>query len=161
MRFGHQFGQAAIDNSDGKVSPRVLGKMGVEPPSASLVHRYLREIARTYNVDWGQDSDSVSSAESGGVATLEPPLEAELSGDSTRREPIAMAPPSPTSENLNPHIKLPPDTVPIRKSTIDSKSKPIEPKPQPPKSSASIADGIPKAPSLDELMARFDALKKR
>ena len=158
MRFGHPFAQIAIDNSDNKVSSRVLSKLGIEPPSPILVNRYLREIARTYNVDWGQDSDSVSSGgNGGGIAILEPPLEAELSGDSTRREPIAMAPPSPTSENLHPHIKLPPDTVPVRK--------PSEPNPQPPKSSNkpsdNIADGIPKAPSLDELMNRFEALKKR
>jgi vacuolar protein sorting-associated protein IST1 len=156
MRFGQSFAQTAIDNTDNKVSPRVLSKLGIEPPSPILVSRYLREIARTYNVHWGDDSDSVSSGGSGGgIAELEPPLEAELStGDSTRREPIAIAPPSPTSENLHPHIKLPPDTIPPRKRS--------EPKPAPPKPpSGNIADGVPEAPSLDDLMRRFDALKKR
>src|SRR5947207_1758402 len=157
MRFGHPFAQTAIDNSDNKVSPRVLSKLGVDPPAPTLVTRYLREIARTYNIEWRQDSDddNESDGSGGGIAALEPPLEAELStGDSTRREPIAMAPPSPTSENLHPAIKLPPNSIPPRK--------PSEPKPSPPtKPSGGIADGIPKAPSLDELMARFENLKKR
>ena len=154
MRFGPPFAQTAIDNSDNKVSPRVLNKLAVEPPSATLVTRYLREIARTYNVDWGADVESISSDEGGGgIAALEPPLEAELStGDSTRREPIAMAPPSPSTENPHPTIKLPPNTIPPRR--------PSEPKPQL-KSSNNIADGVPSAPSLDDLMNRFEALKKR
>jgi len=155
MRFGHAFAQTAIDNTDNKVSPRVLSKLGVDPPSATLVTRYLREIARTYNVEWGQESDGDDDSDGGGgIAALEPPLEAELStGDSTRREPIAMAPPSPTSENLHPHIKLPPNTLPAKKP---------EPKPKATGGGAGgIAEGIPKAPSLDDLMSRFEALKKR
>ena len=155
MRFGHPFAQTAIDNSDNKVSPRILSKLGVEPPSPTLVNRYLREIARTYNVDWGTDTDSVASDGEGGggiaVAALEPPLEAELStGDSTRREPIAMAPPSPTSENPHPTIKLPPNTLPPRKPSVSK-----------PPASSNISDGVPKAPSIDDLMSRFEALKKR
>lgn len=159
MRFGHPFAQTAIENTDKKVSPRVLSKLGVEPPSSTLVNRYLREIARTYNIEWGEDSniDDESDGGGGGIAALEPPLEAELStGDSTRREPIAMAPPSPTSENLHPHIKLPPNTSPTKK--------PERTEPKPKTTSAgngSIAEGIPKAPSLDDLMSRFEALKKR
>ena len=156
MRFGHQFAQTAIENSDKKVSTRVLSKLGVEPPAPGLINRYLREIARTYNVEWGEDTESVKSDESGsggGIASLEPPLEAEVStGDSTRREPIAMAPASPTSENPHPRIKLPPEV----------KRKATEPKPPPPYTpSSNIADGVPKAPSMDDLMARFEALKKR
>lgn len=159
MRFGHPFAQAAVDNSDGKVSPRVLSKLGVEPPSPTLINRYLREIARTYNVEWGDDTEDSASVKSdgsgGGIASLEPPLEAELStGDSTRREPIAMAPPSPTSENLHPSIKIPTTSIPPRKP-VEAKSQ----QPKPP--SGGIAEGVPKAPSLDDLMSRFEALKKR
>lgn len=159
MRFGLPFAQTAIENTDKKVSPRVLSKLGVEPPSSTLVTRYLREIARTYNIEWGQDSDidDDSDGGDGGIAALEPPLEAELStGDSTRREPIAMAPPSPTSENLHPHIKLPPNTLPTKKPER------TEPKPKSTGGgNGTIAEGIPKAPSLDDLMSRFEALKKR
>jgi len=160
MRFGHAFAQTAIDNTDNKVSPRVLSKLGVEPPSPTLVTRYLREIARTYNVDWGHDSGDESGGDDGGIRALEPPLEAELStGDSTRREPIAMAPPSPTSENLHPSIKLPPETLPRKPEAKPQLPKP--PKTSDSKTSDNIADGVPKAPSLDELMSRFEALKKR
>jgi vacuolar protein sorting-associated protein IST1 len=165
MRFGHPFAQTAVDNSDNKVSTRVLSKLGVDPPSPILVTRYLREIARTYNIDWGNDTESIKSDDDddgggGGIASLEPPLEAELStGDSTRREPIAMAPPSPTSENPHPAIKLPPNSIPPRKQSSQSKSTAAPP--PPPKVSGGIADGIPKAPSLDDLMSRFEALKKR
>jgi vacuolar protein sorting-associated protein IST1 len=159
MRFGHPFAQTAIENTDKKVSPRVLSKLGVEPPSSTLVNRYLREIARTYNIEWGDDSDIDDESDGGGgrIAALEPPLEAELStGDSTRREPIAMAPPSPTSENLHPHIKLPPNTLPTKKPER------TEPKPKTTSGgNGSIAEGIPQAPSLDDLMSRFEALKKR
>ena len=165
MRFGHPFAQTAIDNTDNKVSPRVLSKLGVDPPTPTLVTKYLREIARTYNVDWGNDTESISSDGSGGgIASLEPPLEAELSdGDSTRREPIAMAPPSPSSENPHPAIKLPPGTVPQRKHSEPKPQQPSAPPPAPKSSSSSggLADGIPKAPSLDDLMSRFENLKKR
>ena len=162
MRFGHQFAQIAIDNSDHKVSPRVLSKLGVDPPSPTLVTCYLREIARTYNIEWcceSEDGGESDDGDGGGIATLEPPLEAELStGDSTRREPIAMAPPSPTSENLHPAIRLPLSSIPTRKPS-EPKPPPALQAPKPP--SGGIAEGIPKPPSLDDLMVRFEALKKR
>jgi vacuolar protein sorting-associated protein IST1 len=140
MRFGPAFGQLAAENTDNKVAPRVLSKLTVSPPTAHLVNSYLREIARTYNVSWGVDSDS---DEEGGMKALEPPLEAEF-GDSVERQPIVVAPPSPTSENLRPLVRVPTETVTPRKGSTEK----------------AVQDSST-VPSIDDLMNRFEALKKR
>ena len=154
MRFGPPFAQAAIENSDKKVSPRVLCKLTIDPPSQTLVNNYLREIARTYNVNW-VDNDDLSdddSGDGGGIAVLEPPLESDF-GDVTKLEPIVIAPPTPTSENLHPQIKVPPNSMSIRRV---SDSKPSQSKP-----ATNIVEDTSSVPSLDDLMSRFEALKKR
>ncbi|KOS17536.1 IST1 -like protein [Escovopsis weberi] len=51
-KFGKEFVLAAMDNAGGKVSERVVRKLGVEPPRRELVQGYLEEIARAYGVDW-------------------------------------------------------------------------------------------------------------
>lgn len=125
-KYGKDFALAAIDNTDGKVSEKVLKKLRVEPPDQRLVTLYLKEIARTYNISWGvtppstppppdgdTDTDDPSTAlkEKGmGPPRLMDGKEAELSKATPPkqlRSPINVAPPSPTSENLHPVIKLP------------------------------------------------------
>ncbi|KYK59308.1 hypothetical protein DCS_00438 [Drechmeria coniospora] len=51
-KYGKEFVLAAMDNTDGKVSEKVIKKLSVEPPRQELVQGYLEEIAKTYGVDW-------------------------------------------------------------------------------------------------------------
>ncbi len=51
-RFGKEFVVAAMDNSDKKVSEKVVKKLSVTPPREELVVGYLEEIAKAYGVNW-------------------------------------------------------------------------------------------------------------
>lgn len=153
-KYGKEFALAAIDNSDGKVSDRVLKKLRVEPPSDLLVTLYLKEIARTYNIPWHQtppstpppyddDDDEPSTAQ----AVLND-AEAELvkaTPPRGARAPINIAPPSPNTDNMHPVIKLPdpPATRQPRKPVVA---------PQVKKSTNPLDD--------DDLAKRFAALKR-
>ncbi|KAH0537717.1 hypothetical protein FGG08_005524 [Glutinoglossum americanum] len=186
-KFGKEFALQAVENSDGMVAERVLKKLRVEPPPQTLVTEYLREIARTYSVDWpkgektqpetpqqGEDDDDDENPSGGqAIKDLEAPLSTEeLSRATPPRDlgpklPIRMTPPSPSTDNVRPVIKLPgvPDTKPSAKARED--------KPPPysdAKSRADNGDGgrsgskkmvVPgKIPDVDELAKRFAALKK-
>lgn len=157
---------SAIENSDGKVSERVLKKLRVEPPEEILVTLYLKEIARTYNISYRTtppgsppppfDDDDDQPA-SGGTAlkltedliAITDPKAAELAKATPPkqlRSPINVAPPSPTTENVHPVIRLP-DAPKMGNLTM----RPPVTKPQAP----------PRALSDDnDLARRFAALKK-
>ncbi|KAJ6444525.1 increased sodium tolerance protein 1 [Purpureocillium lavendulum] len=51
-KYGKEFVLEAMDNVDGKVNPKVVKKLSVEPPRLELVQGYLEEIAKAYGVDW-------------------------------------------------------------------------------------------------------------
>jgi len=61
-KYGKEFAVEAMENSDKKVSEKVLKKLAVEPPSAELVNGYLEEIARTYGVDWPKGRKDLGEA---------------------------------------------------------------------------------------------------
>lgn len=162
-KYGKDFALAAIDNMDGKVSEKVLKKLRVEPPDQRLVTLYLKEIARTYNISWGvtppstppppdsdTDTDDPSTAlkEKGDPPRLMDGKEAELSKATPPkqlRSPINVAPPSPTSENLHPVIKLPdPPRYQAPRTVVQ---KPV-PRPA----------AVPKPSDDDDLARRFAAL---
>jgi len=124
---------ASMENKGGVIPERILRKLRVEPPGQGLVESYLQEIARTYGVKYGDDdekdeevgdnADNNQQPGSGGqgVRNLEePPLTTdELSKmtpprDLGPRSPVSVAPPSPTTDNANPRLKLPgpPDVRP-------------------------------------------------
>lgn len=93
----------------------MLKKLRVEPPSETLVTLYLKEIARTYGIAWGRtppsspplppayDDDEPSTAE----AVLGDATAAELAPPRTMRGAVNVAPPSPSTENVHPTIKVP------------------------------------------------------
>lgn len=153
-KYGKEFALAAIDNSDSKVSERVLKKLRVEPPSDLLVTLYLKEIARTYGITWNQtppstpppyddDDDEPSTAQ----AVLNE-AEAELvkaTPPRGARAPVNIAPPSPSTDNMRPVVKLPdpPAARPLRKAAAA---------PQTRKSTNPLDD--------DDLAKRFAALKR-
>ena len=62
-KFGKDFALAASENSDGKVSSRVLDRLKVEPPKKELVEAYLTTIAEAYGVDWPPGRKAAQEAE--------------------------------------------------------------------------------------------------
>ncbi|KAI9878667.1 MAG: hypothetical protein M1830_000283 [Pleopsidium flavum] len=180
-KFGKDFALAAMENSDGKVAERVVKKLRVEPPDQELVTLYLREIARTYGVPWpnreeitdGEVGDSEDDNPGGGQAlkNLEQPLSTEELSRATPprdlgpKSPVSVAPPSPSTDNISPRVRLPapPSLKPNAKmSGLKQQALSTESKRQ-------DANGITKGkkdvvggmiPDVDELAKRFAALKK-
>ncbi|EWC46130.1 hypothetical protein DRE_04704 [Drechslerella stenobrocha 248] len=137
-KYGKVYAQQAVDNTEGKVAERVAKKLRVEPPGEELVDLYLQEIAKAYHVYYpppkgagadvahdtndGGDGDDDDNDQPGSGALLEEPLavaEEELSHATPPRKinlgpksPIAIAPASPTTENVRPQVKLPDRTGP-------------------------------------------------
>lgn len=131
-RFGKEFALQARENLGGGVSERVLRKLRVDTPSEELVGAYLKEIARTYGVDFGRDESSPPPPEGGEqgdddddspstgrkipVAELElaDPKVGKLVEDAKTpprkvlpKSPIHVAPASPSSENPHPVVRMP------------------------------------------------------
>ena len=165
-KVGKEFALSAIEGEG--VAERVLNKLKVEPPKPELVDAYLREIARTYAVqfpgdpiagvdDEDDDDDYDEPSDGVKVKALETPLEAEdlASKAATpprdvgpRSPPVKIAPPSRSTENVTPKVKYPgpPD---------------LKPGPKMKKTAAQKEDGPGgKVPDVDDLAKRFAALKR-
>ena len=178
-KYGKEFALEAVENSDGKVAERVLKKLRVEPPDPELVTLYLKEIARTYGVNWpreersldGQD-DEDDDTPSGGqaVKVLEEPLTTDELSKATPprdlgpRSPVSVAPPSPSTDNLNPRVRLPgpPELKPGTKTGgLKKQASGIEQGTTKNEGSGAKKDIVGgKIPDVDELAKRFAALKK-
>ena len=173
-KYGKDFALEAVENTDGKVAERVLKKLRVEPPDSELVTLYLKEIARTYGVNWPKKEESSDNQDdegddtpSGGqaVKNLEEPLttdeliKATPPRDLGPRSPVSVAPPSPSSDCLNPRVRLPgpPDLKPgakmsgLKKQTSGTDAQSTSAK-------KDLVGG--KIPDVDELSKRFAALKR-
>lgn len=164
--FAHKYGKAfeadALENKNGKVNAKVVAKLSIAPPDAALVSRYLREIARTYHVNWHSGDSSSDEEEdepgSGGIRQQETAgvledVETRLP-DTPAKNPalVNVALPSPTSENPRPRLKMPPamkEDKPAIKPVNGSTQEPVK------KSTEDVDDQ-----SFDALMARFEKLKK-
>ncbi|KAL9132407.1 MAG: hypothetical protein Q9175_006422 [Cornicularia normoerica] len=179
-KYGKDFALEAVENTDGKVAERVLKKLRVEPPNPELVTLYLKEIARTYGVNWPRmeespncQDDADDDTPSGGhaVESLEEPLTTDELSKATPprdlgpRSPVSVAPPSPSTDNLNPRLRLPgpPELRPgakmsgLKKQTSGTDTQ----------GATRCGDSGPKndvvggkIPDVDELAKRFAALKK-
>ncbi|KAL8663088.1 MAG: hypothetical protein Q9202_004125 [Teloschistes flavicans] len=179
-KYGKDFALEAIDNSDGKVAERVLKKLRVEPPDPELVNLYLKEIARTYGVDWpkgekrqdhSSDEDDDSPGGGQAVKNLEEPLTTDELNKATPprdlgpKSPVSIAPPSPSTDNVNPRIKLPgpPELKPSAKMSGLKKETPSTQAQS--ESGGNRDEGQKKVvggkiPDVDELSRRFAALKR-
>ena len=179
-KYGKDFALQAIENSDGKVAERVVKKLKVEPPAQELVTLYLKEIARTYGVNWPKgentandnsedDSDEPTSGQ--GIKNLEEPLTTEELSKATPprdlgpKSPVSVAPPSPSTDNLSPKIRLPkpPDLKPSAKMSGLKKQMPSTDSQSTSKdvdvqTKKNVVGG--KIPDVDELAKRFAALKR-
>ena len=180
-KFGKEFALEAVENSDGKVSEKVLKKLAVTPPAPELVNGYLEEIARTYGVDWpkkakeelgeppGYDDDDDENP-SGGQAqkNLEEPILADggkVGREREEREALSKATPprsfGPGSPlRVNPPSPSTDNLHPRVKGTLDLK-------PAKKMQDASAGKGTQSKgpvggmiPDVDELAKRFAALKK-
>lgn len=179
-KYGKEFALEAVENSDGKVAERVLKKLKIEPPDPELVTLYLREIARTYGIDWpkgdrkqeqGNDEDDDGPSSGEAVKNLEAPLTTEELTRATPprdlgpKSPVSIAPPSPSTDNLNPKVKLPgpPELKPSAKMSGLKKQTPGTQAQSDPKGwnnddKKDVVGG--KIPDVDELARRFAALKR-
>lgn len=165
-KYGKEFALSAIENTDGKVSERVLKKLRVEPPEERLVTLYLKEIARTYGIPFmvtppssppPEDDDDEPST---GLKEerLEMPLPvdpkaeelAKATPPKDMRSPINVAPPSPSTENVHPTIKMP----------APPKYNNPAPRAAAPKPTAKAATPQARFTDDDELAKRFAALKR-
>ncbi|KAH8726376.1 regulator of Vps4 activity in the MVB pathway-domain-containing protein [Phaeosphaeriaceae sp. PMI808] len=170
-KFGKEVAIASMEGEG--VAERVMKKLKVETPSHELVDAYLSEIARFYGVPFGEShtaqegEDDGDDEPSGGIAepVLDEALEAEADGknEDAREElvkatpprklgpqsPLRVVPPSPSSDNVAPKLKLPgAAAAKVAKSEAAGK------KP------AKKEDGLGKIPDVDELAKRFAQLKR-
>ncbi|KAK3391016.1 regulator of Vps4 activity in the MVB pathway-domain-containing protein [Podospora didyma] len=181
-KFGKEFVIHAMDNTDGKVSEKVVRKLSVTPPKEELVVGYLEEIAKAYGVDWpkkfkkdlGDPPDFLDDDDentNGGQAqkNLDVPLvpvdddddeaeaRAELSKATPPRtfgpaSPLHVNPPSPSTENIHPKVTL--NSLELKPSKRPTKVSAVA---KVAEKKDDIASGIP---DVDELAKRFAALKR-
>lgn len=178
-KFGKEFVFTATENSDDKVSEKVVKKLSVTPPREELVTGYLEEIARAYGVDWPKRpanlgdppdfvDDDVNDSPSGGQAQkiVEPSIPADSKAAQEREDlsratpprtlgpqsPLHVNPPRPSTENPRPKITLNSAELGPSKKMLDAgiSSKKAERK-------GGLGDDVP---SVDDLAARFAALKR-
>ncbi|KAH6644343.1 increased sodium tolerance protein-like protein 1 [Boeremia exigua] len=163
-KFGKEVAVAAMEGEG--VAERVAKKLEAKTPSEELVDAYLGEIARFYGVPFGAPKTSSDDDEpSGGVAEeadTEVSLTADGKKDSEREElvkatpprtvgpqsPLRVVPPSPSTDNVAPRLKLP-------GAAAAKVQKAAEKKP-------AASDNGPggKIPDVDELSRRFAELKR-
>lgn len=158
-----------------------MKKLKVEPPDAVLVDLYLKEIAKTYGVDWpkaqskrqnGSDEEDDDPGSGQVVKSLEEPLATEELTKATPprdlgpKSPVSIAPPSPSTDNLSPRVKLPgpPELKPTAKMSGLKKQTPNTQSQSDLKGEDANDRGKKgvggKIPDVDELARRFAALKK-
>ncbi len=183
-KFGKDFVLRAMENSDGRVSERVVRKLNVQPPKDELVQGYLEEIAKAYGVDWppgrkedlgeppdfmggdgGEDGDGGDGGQKQDVAEV--PLLGEDEEVDAREKlsqatpPKSFGPPSPLHVNPpsastdNIHPKVTLNKVELTPTKKPAPAAAVARKPVEKK--GSISDGIP---DVDELAKRFAALKR-
>jgi len=173
-KFGKDVAVASMEGEG--VAERVMKKLKVETPKEELVEAYMTEIARFYGVPYGtaksEDEEEDDDDEpSGGVAEkadadLEDPISTDDSTSKKAEErealakastpkklgpqsPLRVVPPSPSTDNVAPRLKLPGSAAAkVAKSEANTK------KP------AKKEDGLGKIPDVDELSRRFAELKR-
>lgn len=167
-KFGKDFALVAVENRDGKVSERVVKRLRVQPPSQELVTLYLKEIASTYDIDWPKTKEQPE---------VSPGEEEDESGGDQREQPV-----EETAVANEPSAQDPPTKAAVLNSAPEdalwkpSAGSPVSfPKPpqtktaaapsEPEKHQERLGPSSPGAPSsqgpkLDDLAARFAALKK-
>ncbi|KAF2747105.1 DUF292-domain-containing protein [Sporormia fimetaria CBS 119925] len=169
-KFGKEVALASMEGEG--VADRVVRKLKVDTPRPELVDAYLTEIARFYGVPFGEpevedDDDDDDEDEPGDGEKeraekdlLEDPLEAETGRKVDEEElvkakvpkalgpqsPVRVTPPSPSTDNVAPKLRLPGNVAAKAKAAEVRKGK---------------SDKLGKIPDVDELAKRFAELKGR
>jgi hypothetical protein len=155
-KFGKEVALASMEGEG--VAERVVKKLKVETPSTELVDAYLTEIARFYGVPFGETKTATDEEEdddepSGGIAEEEDDKKEDEREELVKatpprkmgpHSPLRVVPPSPSSDNVAPKLKLP--------GSAAAKIAKSEPKKK--------EDGLGKIPDVDELAKRFAQLKR-
>jgi vacuolar protein sorting-associated protein IST1 len=165
-KFGKDVLMASMEGEG--VAERVMKKLKVDTPKVELVDAYLAEIARFYGVPFGEsskpteDDDDDNDEPSSGIAEEE----GRTSGAGKKEEdhealvkatpprqlgpqsPLRVVPPSPSSDNVAPKLKLP-GSAANKLAKTEATKKP-----------AKKEDGLGKIPDVDELARRFAELKR-
>lgn len=171
-KFGKEFTIAAMEQQD-KVPERVIKRTAVKPPAPELVEQYLVAIADVYSIDYPPGSrakaaEQVAQADNGAgddnpdgddggqkEKQLVEPAAVNALNHATPpttfgpKSPVSVAPPSASTDNMQPTIKLPgpPELKPAQKMIdADTVSKTKGP------------GGA--VPSVDDLQKRFAQLKR-
>lgn len=109
-KYGKEFTQAAIENSKGLVQEKVLKRLSTDPPPQELVVLYLEEIAKAYNVPFGDFVPGANEVdEVNGNEEQQQDDDASDEGgtrEKEKHEPIAVAKPAPTSDNPQPRLNV-------------------------------------------------------
>lgn len=173
-KFGKDVALASMEGEG--VAERVMKKLKVETPREELVDAYLTEIARFYGVPYGEkpsaeDDDDDDDEPSGGIAEpadaqLEDAIPADPSKSKKEDEqealakantpkklgpqsPLRVVPPSPSTENVAPRLKLP-GSAAAKVAKSEGAAKTVK------------KDDGPggKIPDVNELARRFAELKR-
>ncbi|KAL5115275.1 MSH2 protein [Pleosporales sp. CAS-2024a] len=150
-KFGKDVALASIEGQG--VAERVIKKLRVETPREELVEAYLAEIARFYAVPYGEpnsteahhdDDDDEPSSSIPVLADDDAKGEELVKATPPKavgpQSPLRVVPPSPSSDNVAPKLKLP-----GKADKVQAKKK---------------EDGLGKIPDVDELAKRFAQLKR-
>ena len=136
-KFGKAFLEQAHANRTNTVNAKVVHRLGVTPPSPVLIERYLEEIARNYGLSYQMDSKVM----------------------------LAETIPEPISDKLA-HTLQSDSSTQTTQSGATFQTPPPPGPPTPPKSSNTAdaeigTDDKNGDEELDDLMDRFNALKKK
>ncbi|CAN9328944.1 unnamed protein product [Alternaria alternata] len=155
-KFGKDVAVASMEGEG--VAERVMKKLKVETPKEELVEAYMTEIARFYGVPYGtaksEDEEDDDDDEPSGGHKQEGRGKEALAKASTPKKlgpqsPLRVVPPSPSTDNVAPRLKLPGSAAAkVAKSEANTK------KP------AKKEDGLGRIPDVDELAKRFAELKR-
>nr|CDS26882.1 protein of unknown function DUF292 eukaryotic [Hymenolepis microstoma] len=61
IKYGKEFCQACLSNSNHDVNPKVMQKLNVKAPPANLCEAYLVEIAKSYDVEFTPDENLLNN----------------------------------------------------------------------------------------------------
>jgi hypothetical protein len=162
-KFGKEVALASMEGEG--VAEKVAKKLKVQTPSEELVDAYLTEIARFYGVPFGASKatsdDDDDEDPSSGIAeeegrTLEDAddakneelVKATPPSKLGPQSPLRVVPPSPSSDNVAPKLKLP-GSAAAKVAKSSEVKKPVK-----------REDGLGKIPDVDELAKRFAQLKR-
>ncbi|KAI8938465.1 hypothetical protein NX059_004358 [Plenodomus lindquistii] len=165
-KFGKEVALASMEGEG--VAERVIKKLRVETPGEQLVEAYLTEIARFYGVSYGTEKTSEDADDDDNDDDDEPssgiaePAQGDADKGEDEREalakantpkklgpqsPLRVVPPSPSTDNVAPRLKLPGAKDKVAKS-------------EPKKEIAKDSGPGGKIPDVNELARRFAELKR-